>query len=270
MSSILQTLSQFQSQAPEQVLLAEGGEWHIRELGHGSTSIVFLPGALGTADVFCRTAMALSDYARCITVTPPAWADVTRMADSLAGLLDRLGLAEAHLVGSSISGYLLQVFALRHPTRVATLFLGNTFADASLIQARLPLPNDLIRMSAENVMREVPSRLVPEAQRRPPDPELVALMGHLVGSAQSADTLKTRLLMLTLAEPVAPLELSPEKIILIDDSSDLIIPEKTRQQLRQRYPKSEHHAIAGGGHYPMVLQSSAYVAVIRKRLNLNF
>lgn len=266
MSSILEALTQFQSRAPEQVLQAGDGDWHIRELGEGSRTIVLLPGAMGTADVFCRTALTLSDHIRCITVTPPGWADVNRMADALAALLDRLALAQAHLLGSSISGYLLQVFGLRHPQRVATLFLGNTFADASLIQARLPRPDALVRMPAEDVMREVPSHLVPEAQRHSPDPELAALMAHLVGSAQSADTLKARLLMLALAESVAPLDLPSEKIVLIDDASDPIVPEETRQQLRQRYANSEQHAITGGGHYPMVLQSSAYVEVLRRRL----
>ncbi len=268
MSSIVQTLAQFQLRAPEQVLQAGGGDWHIRELGQGATTVVLLPGAMGTADVFCRTALALSDFARCITVTPPAWADVNRMADSLAALLDRLELDQAHLLGSSISGYLLQVFGLRHPQRLATLFLANTFADASPIQARLPRPDELVKMPGEQVLREVPGRLVPEALRRPADPELAALMGQLVGSAQSPDTLKARLLMLALAEPLPPLALPAEKIVLIDDASDPIVPDEARQQLRQRYAQSEHHAIAGGGHYPMVLRPAEYLNVLSRKLQL--
>lgn len=266
MASILDALDSFRALAPQQVLRLGDAEWRLRELGQGGTPLLLLPGAMGTADVFCRTALDLHGALRCITVTPPAWADVVRMADALAALLDRLALAQAHLLGSSISGYLLQVFAARHPQRVASLFLANTFADAALIQARLPSPEELARMPAGQVLREVPARLVPEALRAPPHPDLAALMGRLVGSEQSADTLKARLLMLALAEPAPPLMLAAQRIVLIDDASDPIIPHDTREQLRARHPQSACHAVPGGGHYPMVLQPAVYAAILRQHL----
>lgn len=266
MSSILEALAQYRAAAPEQVLSAAGGDWRIRVCGGGATTLVLLPGAMGTADVFCRTVLALGSGLRCITATPPAWTDMARLVDSLAALLDRLGLAQAHLLGSSISGHLLQVFALRHPERVATLFLANTFADASLIQARLPDAGTLAGMPAEQAMRELPGRLVPEPLRRPPDPALAALMAQLVGVEQDAATLKTRLQLLALAAPVPAVDLPPDRIVLIDDASDPIVPDAARQQLRQRYARAEQHALEGGGHYPMVLQAEAYAAVLRGRL----
>jgi hypothetical protein len=75
--------------------------------------------------------------------------------------------------------------------------------------------------------------------------------------------------MLALAAPVNPVKLPPEQIVLIDDTSDLIVPEEARQHLRQRYAASAQHAIAGGGHYPMVLRHAEYAAVLRQRLQLH-
>ena len=47
-------------------------------------------------------------------------------ADDTVGLLDGLGIDQAHVFGISMGGMIAQEFALRHPQRVKTLILGCT------------------------------------------------------------------------------------------------------------------------------------------------
>ncbi len=43
------------------------------------------------------------------------------MADDAAGLLDAIGVAKAHIVGSSNGGAVAQTLAIRHPSKIATM-----------------------------------------------------------------------------------------------------------------------------------------------------
>ena len=61
-----------------------------------------------------------------VTDTPIAIDD---LANDLAGLLDGLGIATAHVVGLSIGGMIAQAFAAAHPQRVNSLVLMSTTAD---------------------------------------------------------------------------------------------------------------------------------------------
>src|SRR4051794_23744191 len=50
------------------------------------------------------------------------------LADDLAGLLDALGMAQAHIVGLSLGGMTAQAFGVRHPDRAESLTLMATAA----------------------------------------------------------------------------------------------------------------------------------------------
>src|SRR5262245_66216515 len=74
----------------------------------------------------------LRDTGQSVTYEPgvPRYDGDDLVADAV-GVLDALGLAEAHVVGLSMGGGIAQQVAVTHPDRVASLTLGSTSPGAS-------------------------------------------------------------------------------------------------------------------------------------------
>lgn len=122
--------SRFERVAPELRLhYHEAGEQH-------PTALVLLhgggPGASAWSN-FGPNVPALAGSFRTLAVDQPGFGRsdgptgdahyFTESADSVASLLDSLGLARAHLVGNSLGGGTAVRFALRHPDRAGRLVL---------------------------------------------------------------------------------------------------------------------------------------------------
>lgn len=262
----LAELTEFQTRYPERVLSVGGAEWRIRQTCTSSINLMLLPGAQGTGDVFFKTALELGSRINCITVTPPAWSEIDLLAEALQGVLDAIALAKVDLLGSSLSGYLAQVFATRHAERIGSLLLTSTFFDAGEIQKAMPSPEQLAKLSPEVVAKELPVWLIPENLRAVGSNEVKSVLGTMVGATQPLATLKSRALALALARPVGRVPIPDERVVIIDADDDPVIPQRTRQALRDRYHGATRHSISGGGHYPAILRPEAFAGAITQTL----
>ena len=107
-----------------------------RSAGDGP-ALVLLHGFLCDSRVWRHELEDLSDRFRVVawdapgageSSDPPDPFTITDWAARLAGLLDALGIERAHVLGLSWGGLLAQEFYRRHPTRVRTLILADTYA----------------------------------------------------------------------------------------------------------------------------------------------
>jgi len=260
-------IREFQSRYEEQNLQIGPRDWRIRDTRSPGPILAFLPGAQGTGDVFGRTALKLAGGVRVLALTPPAEPEPIQLADQIASVMDALGLRRMSLYGSSIGGYVAQVFAHHHPGRVQTLFLGSTFCDPTISQAKFPPLDQFHDLPAETLMKDMLAR----ARRTPKDDEdaaaLKSVLRAQMGSRQDADTLKARLLTILLGEPLGKAPVPDGDVVVVDADDDPQVSVEQRVQMRTLYHRSTHAHVAGGGHYPFLLRPTETSAVIIAHLS---
>src|ERR1700674_266320 len=179
-------LTRFQSTYQEKVSLIDGQRWRCRRTGNSARPLVMLPGIQGGGAVFFDVALALGDKLDLITVTAPPIVDAAAMADAQAEFLLALRIQKIDLFGSSLGGYLAQVFSIRHPDMVGQMFLANTFADPRPFLAKAPSADTVAAQPAAGVMA---SNIAPTLTAHASDAGQVAMqtvMCALVGPVQTA------------------------------------------------------------------------------------
>ena len=232
--------------------------------------LVMLPGTLGTAAIFKDAMERLGTRVRMVSVTYPLIDDIHRLADSLAALMDQLGLTRASIVGSSLGGFLAQHFAARHPRRVEQLVLGNTLCDPGLtrnIVGRQPL--ERLRDAPATTHRS----MVLDSVRSWPetDPAAKKLKILLIDSGTrllSARAVKARVLAVQAAPAVPQLEIPGERITVIDCEDDPLLPRVVQDDVVRRYPGARHVRLKTGGHYPYVVRPGDYCAALERALGI--
>ena len=261
-------LREFQSRFLQESLGTGALDWRFRDTLAGfGAPLIALPGLQGTGDIHYRLALRLHRLKlRTIAITPPAEPEVRRLADSLAMLLDKLRLDRVHFYGSSIGGYLAQVFAQRHPERVRVLFIGNSFHDPSISQAKYPTLDKVRAESAQARLDAIIARTVKMAGSEPGQAELRDALLAIVGHHQSAEALKARVICLLMADAIGVVPIPSSRVVLIDSDDDTTISAQQREGLRKRYSRSSHYAISGGGHYPSVLRPEQLAEAIASHM----
>jgi 3-oxoadipate enol-lactonase len=104
---------------------------YYEESGSGDPLILIM-GISGDLQAWALQVPALSRHFRVITLdnrgagrtsAPDKPYSIAGMAEDVAGLMDHLGIARAHVLGFSMGGYVAQELALKHPTKVDKLIL---------------------------------------------------------------------------------------------------------------------------------------------------
>ena len=228
----------------------------------GAPALVLLPGTLGTGELFWNQIAALRGRARILALTYPRHSNPRLMADQIVRIAERRGIRRFAVLGSSLGGYLAQTIAGRHRSRVAHLFIGNSFAEAAKV-----MPVEVLRTLPPYVHRNTVSGSVRKWNTS--EPVFATLRRLLLDNAHrqiTAQELKARVLTWA-AGPVVPrIDLPRQRITLIDCLDDPLIPGAVHKEMAARYQGAEFHKFPVGGHYPYVTRAKAYSAIVTRRL----
>ena len=220
-----------------------------------------LGGGDGSKDTINRQAAALSADYRCIfydrracgqSDAPADGYDIPNCARDLKGLLYHLGVAQAHILGSSAGGPIAMQFALDYPEMTESLILVNTMTYSQ--EAQLEVRRQELRRLKERMAQEGRAAAVERSlsdrfpQMAGEDPARFARIvqdniGRLDGIEAThqayidiGGSLETRLTELKM--PVS----------IIHGDADSRIPVECSKALHAGIPHSQLHVIPGAEH----------------------
>ncbi|CAK7355773.1 unnamed protein product [Dovyalis caffra] len=198
----------FKSQVPLHKIPIGTKQWRYYDFGPKVVPpLICLPGIAGTADVYYKQIMALSlkGY-RVISVDIPRVWNHHEWIQAFEKFLDVIDVHHIHLYGTSLGGFLAQLFAQHRPRRVRSLILSNTFLETRSFAAAMPW---------------APVYVLTGIRDGPHEPFIADSVDFVVSQVEtlSRDDLASRLTLNVDAASVGPLVLSDSFITILDVSS---------------------------------------------------
>jgi 3-oxoadipate enol-lactonase/4-carboxymuconolactone decarboxylase len=188
------------------------------------------------------------------------------LADDLAGLLDALGIAQAHVVGLSIGGMTAQALALRYPQKLKSLSLMAT-------TAHMPPPESWVERAAlvraqgtKPIVEATMGRwFTPRFRERAPDKvaavEARFLAMAAVGYAVCCGAIAGMDLRAQIKAITAP-------TLIVSGAQDPSTPPAAGEYIRSCIPDSEFIVLSQAAHLLAVEQAGVVAAHLRAFLDL--
>ncbi|XP_024378692.1 uncharacterized protein [Physcomitrium patens] len=227
-------------------------QWRYYDYGPKSVApLVCLSGVAGTADVFYKQILnlCLKGYRVIAADAPPVWTH-QEWVSSFEKFLDALGVHHVHLYGTSLGGFLAQMFAQYRPRRVKSLLLSNSFVDNHAFQASMSW-SALISWTPEFILKRY---ILTGIRDDPQEPQIADSIDFVVGQLEtlSREELASRLTLNTQPATVGQLGLADSSITIMDTNDYCAIPTFLKDQVGARYPGARRALLKSGGDFPFL------------------
>lgn len=213
--------------------------------------LICLPGIAGTSDVYYKQIMTLSMKGyRVISVDIPRVWNYHEWIHSFEKFLDMVNVHHVHLYGTSLGGFLAQIFAQHRPRRVKSLVLSNTFLDTEKFAAAMPW-SPIVSWTPSFLLKRY---ILTGIRDGPHDPFIADSVDFVVGQVEtlSREDLSARLTLNVSPAAVGPLLLSDSFITIMDTNDYSAIPHQLKDQVTERYPGARRAILKSGGDFPFL------------------
>ncbi|KAK6947639.1 Alpha/beta hydrolase fold-1 [Dillenia turbinata] len=242
----------FKSQVPLHKIPIGTKQWRYYDFGPKAVPpLICLPGIAGTADAYYKQIMSLSMKGyRVISVDIPRVWNHHEWIQAFEKFLDAINIHHVHLYGTSLGGFLAQLFAQYRPRRVRSLILSNSFLETRNFAAAMPwapivgwTPSFLLKRYVLTGIRDGPH-----------EPFIADSVDFVVSQVEtlSREDLASRLTLNVDNAAVGPLLLSDSFITIMDTNDYCAIPQECKDQLSERYPGSRRAFLKSGGDFPFL------------------
>ena len=186
-------------------------------------------------------------------------------ADDLAGLLDTLGIARAHVVGASMGGFIAQEFALRHPERLDRLVLCCTAPGGP---RSVPIPPESIAVLAQRTgdprvdLERFLALSTSESYRTAHPDDIEAHIAWRVAHPQPVYAYHRQLAAAASHDAMDRLQMIRATTLICHGTADRIVPSANAQMLAERIPDARLQLFEGGSHQFFWEQAEAFNRIV--------
>ncbi|MCO5559137.1 hypothetical protein L7F22_012729 [Adiantum nelumboides] len=226
--------------------------WRYYDYGPKSVPpLVCLPGTAGTAEVFYKQILTLSSkgYRVIAADAPPVWSH-QEWVNAFEKFLDTIGVHHVHIYGTSLGGFLAQLFAHYRPRRVQSLVLSNTFLDTREFAAATTW-SSLITWTPEFMLKRY---ILSGIRDGPQEPLIVDSIDFVVGQLEtlSKKELAARLTLNTTVGAIGQVFVPDSEITIMDTNDYCAIPQALRDEVGGRYMGARKAVLKTGGDFPFL------------------
>ncbi|GAQ85524.1 hypothetical protein KFL_002390160 [Klebsormidium nitens] len=213
--------------------------------------LICLGGAASTADCFYKQVLALSSKGyRIMAVDAPAlWTHAEWMA-AFDKFLDSLRINQVHLYGTSLGGFLCQLYAAYRPRRVRSLVLSNTFLDTKNYHEELSW-SSLFQWTPEFMLKRIIMAGLGEGYR---EAHIANSIDFVVSQLETLhqQELASRLTLMSQLGAVGHIHVSDDVITIMDTNDYCAVKQDARDALYIRYPGARRAFLKSGGDFPFL------------------
>ncbi|CAA7410835.1 unnamed protein product [Spirodela intermedia] len=242
----------FRSQVPLHRISVGSRQWRYYDFGPKSVPpLICIPGIAGTADVYYKQIMSLSMKGyRVVSVDIPRVWNHHEWIQAFEKFLDAINVHHVHLYGTSLGGFLAQIFAQHRPRRVKSLVLSNSFLDSNNFSAAMPW-SPIVSWTPSFLLKRY---ILSGIHDGPHEPFIADAVDFVVGQIEtlSRDDLSSRLTLNAAPASVGSLLLSDSFVTLMDTNDYCAVPQPLKDQVGERYPGARRAILKSGGDFPFL------------------
>lgn len=241
---------------------SDGCRIHYEISGTGP-AVLFVPGLGGDGRFWAQVVRALPQRYTIIVTDhrgagrserPEGPYGIGRIASDVIGILDQEKCGQAHFVGHSTGGAVVQTIALDHGERAHSAVISGSWARSDarfrmIFNVRLALLEAGLGEAYQNLAHFLS---YPNDYLASHEAELLAKASEADGSLQPFSVVAARIRMLLDFDRLADLHLIELPTLVVGADDDALLPLYYSRQIADAIPHARFHELSGGHFFPVV------------------